>query len=47
MCTWTKVAVNLLKCLNPLNNFFNCLPNGEGEKGGGGCQNVHLNQMLQ
>ena len=24
-----KVAGNLMKCLNPLNNFFHCLANGQ------------------
>ena len=44
MFTWTKVAGNLMKCLNPLKNFH-CLANGDGFGWGG--QNVHLNQSCR
>ena len=40
MFTWTKVAGNLMKCLNPLKTFH-CLADG------GGSQNVHLNQSCR
>ena len=41
MFTWTKVAGNLMKCLNPLKNFSHCLD------WWGGGQNVHLNQSCR
>ena len=33
-----------MKCLNPLKTLFTVWPIGEVGLGGGGCQNVHLNQ---
>ena len=38
MLIWTKGAVNLMKCLNPLKIFFTVWPMGGG-------QNVHLHHL--
>ena len=40
ICTSTKVAGNLMKCLNLLNIFFHCLADR-------GIQNMHLNQSCR
>ena len=42
-----KVVGNLMKCLNPLNNFFHCLANGQGGWVVEECQNVHLKKCCR